>query len=100
MKMMTTTTRAWVNDVDGDWLEQARCRDVDPELHFGGRDVTVFEREYLRKRAKQICEAARCVQQCLAYVFRLDQKYGMQPGIWGGLSDRQRRKIYRERAAA
>jgi WhiB family redox-sensing transcriptional regulator len=65
-----------------DWPEQALCAQSDPEAWFpeAGRSAAI---------AKAIC--ARCPVQapCLAYALA---RPGLR-GVWGGLSERERRAV-------
>jgi WhiB family redox-sensing transcriptional regulator len=67
-----------------DWADHAACRGVDPDLFFPGQGEDT-------RRAKAIC--ARCPVQtfCLNEALANREKFG----IWGGLSERERRRIRR-----
>lgn len=63
-----------------DWQQDALCAQTDPEVFFpdkGGNAAV----------AKQVCASCPVSQQCLDYAIANDEPHG----IWGGLSDRQRR---------
>ena len=66
------------------WQDDALCAEVDGELFFPekGGDVSP---------AKRVCMACRVRRECLDYA--LD--HGERFGIWGGLSERQRRLMKR-----
>jgi WhiB family redox-sensing transcriptional regulator len=71
-----------------DWRSRAACRKEDPELFFPtgrgkrpGRD------------AKQICAACPVHQACLNWALET----GQEKGVWGGLSEQERRKMVRAR---
>jgi len=66
------------------WEHDARCRSHDPEIFFVPR--VAFER-----RAKTICSRCPVRGECL--VTALETR--MEFGIWGGLSDKERRKVLR-----
>jgi len=63
------------------WMADAACRGVDPDLFYPTRHGSAHE-------AKEVCRGcpvrADCLQHALAY--------GEKHGIWGGLSEKQRRK--------
>lgn len=65
-----------------DWWEQAACRQVDPEVFFPSRGESTAQ-------AKAVCAGCPVVEECLAY--------GMSEhfGIWGGKSERERRRMAR-----
>lgn len=69
-----------------DWQGQAVCAQTDPEAFFPEKGGTA-------NPAKQICDDCPVQQQCLDYALANDEPHG----IWGGLSDRQRRAEKRRR---
>ena len=71
------------------WTEQALCAQVDPELFFPDRGGSVRE-------AKSICAVCPVRQECLADALQTRDKFGVR----GGLSERERRRIYRAGDAA
>ena len=67
------------------WVEEALCRGADPEQFF--------QRGKRKSRpAIQICERCQVRQQCLEYALR----EGIELGVWGGLTSRQRRAVLAE----
>ncbi len=71
------------------WQELANCLGVDPDLFFPERGASTRE-------AKEVCRG--CVVQADCLEFALDN--GEKFGIWGGMSERERRRIRRQRALA
>ena len=74
-----------------EWMEDAACRDTDPNLFFPiGTTGPAVEQI---KNAKAIC------QQCIAQVACLDYAITnrIDDGIWGGASEEERRVIIRQR---
>lgn len=71
------------------WVDEAICPTIDSELFYPDKGGSSGP-------AKQICQACPVIAECLEYALRTDQRYG----IWGGLSERQRREIRRMRRAA
>jgi WhiB family redox-sensing transcriptional regulator len=71
------------------WQEYANCLGVDPDLFFPERGASTRE-------AKEVCRGCVVREQCLEYAITHSEKFG----IWGGLSERERRRIRRERALA
>ena len=69
------------------WQAQANCMGVDPDLFFPGRGASTRE-------AKEVCRGCVVREDCLEYALANGEKFG----IWGGLSERERRKIRRRRA--
>jgi WhiB family redox-sensing transcriptional regulator len=72
--------------MDG-WAEQARCRGKDPEAFFG-RNLTEA------RDAIRTCERCSVQQECLDYAVT----EGIEIGVWGGLTERQRRAYARRLA--
>ncbi len=77
-----------------DWRDHALCRDTDPDLFFpvgttGQALVTI-------DHAKSVCSQCTVTQECLDYALETNQ----DSGVWGGLSEEERRAIRRQRAAA
>lgn len=74
---------------DRAWQDQANCLGVDPDLFFPERGASTRE-------AKEVCRGCEVRQQCLEYALANGEKFG----IWGGLSERERRRLRRQRAQA
>ncbi|GGJ63824.1 WhiB family transcriptional regulator [Streptomyces brasiliensis] len=68
-----------------DWVEDAACRDADPDALF----VEGAE----QNRAKALCAGCAVRTECLAYA--LDHR--IEHGIWGGMTERERRALLRRR---
>jgi WhiB family redox-sensing transcriptional regulator len=68
-----------------DWRTSAACRHNDPDA--------LFVRGAEQHKAKAICEGCPVRMQCLAEA--LDQQ--IQFGVWGGLTERERRSLLRRR---
>ena len=66
------------------WQERARCREFDPEVFFP-------EKGGSSREAKRICVGCEVKSECLAYALAHDERFG----IWGGLSERERRRLKR-----
>jgi WhiB family redox-sensing transcriptional regulator len=82
------------NEPDDYWRDHALCRDTDPELFFpvGTTGVALDQID----RAKQVCGECSVTGECLEFALATNQ----DSGIWGGLSEDERRDIRRRRAAA
>ena len=70
------------------WMVRAACRDVDTSLFFPGPGESL-------EPARAFCRACGVCEECLTYA--LDYSLGF--GVWGGLSDRERRRVKRMRRA-
>jgi WhiB family redox-sensing transcriptional regulator len=90
---MTGSTDA-LSMADDSWRDAALCRDTDPELFFpiGSTGFAIVAIE----EAKQVCGECVVASECLDYALATNQ----DSGIWGGLSEEERRDIRRQRAAA
>lgn len=76
-------------EMDTDWMAQGNCRHEPPTRFFPSDGVGV-------EVAKKICSTCPVTDLCLEYalVQRIDH------GVWGGTSERQRRRILRSRRAS
>src|SRR5439155_16769605 len=71
------------------WQDEANCLGVDPDLFFPERGASTRE-------AKEVCRGCVVRTECLEYALANGEKFG----IWGGMSERERRRIRRARALA
>ncbi|WP_439957924.1 WhiB family transcriptional regulator [Modestobacter marinus] len=69
------------------WRERALCAETDPEAFFPEKGGSTRE-------AKKVCTGCEVRAECLEYALANDERFG----IWGGLSERERRRL-RRRAA-
>lgn len=67
------------------WQADALCAQTDPEAFFPEKGGSTRE-------AKRICDQCEVRAQCLEYALENDERFG----IWGGLSERERRKLRRQ----
>ena len=67
-----------------DWQENALCAQTDPEAFFPEKGGSTRE-------AKRICSGCEVRAECLEYALAHDERFG----IWGGLSERERRRLRR-----
>ena len=84
---MSTSTSAVrpVGDLRPDWRHDAACRDADPELFFPDVDRAQV------KTAKLICRGCPVSATCLSWALAS----GQEAGIWGGLTEDERRRLHR-----
>ena len=70
-----------------DWMRQANCLDVDPEIFFPSPPSRTWGGPYSHERveavhtATSICSTCPVTAECLAYA----QRVGATTGIWAGL---------------
>lgn len=74
-----------------DWRDKASCRTEDPNLFFAS-EVTPAGQANIR-HAKVICWRCPSMYQCGQWA--IDTRQGF--GVWGGVSERERRAILRRR---
>jgi WhiB family redox-sensing transcriptional regulator len=67
-----------------DWHDRALCAQTDPEAFFPEKGGSTRE-------AKKICTGCEVRAECLSYALANDERFG----IWGGLSERERRRLKR-----
>lgn len=66
------------------WQEHAMCAQTDPDAFFPEKGGSTRE-------AKRICGHCEVRADCLEYALSNDERFG----IWGGLSERELRKLKR-----
>lgn len=69
---------------DENWQERALCAQTDPEAFFPEKGGSTRE-------AKRICQGCEVRDACLITALENDERFG----IWGGLSERERRRLKR-----
>ncbi|WP_442929177.1 WhiB family transcriptional regulator [Modestobacter sp. VKM Ac-2985] len=74
-----------VDAEDQSWQERALCAETDPEAFFPEKGGSTRE-------AKKICTGCEVRAECLEYALTMDERFG----IWGGLSERERRRLRRQ----
>jgi WhiB family redox-sensing transcriptional regulator len=70
------------------WQTDALCAQTDPEAFFPEKGGSTRD-------AKRICTTCEVKAQCLDYALQNDERFG----IWGGLSERERRRLRRSKSA-
>ena len=83
-------SQSWAGEGDlypgsPEWQERALCAQTDPEAFFPEKGGSTRE-------AKKICLSCDVRDRCLEYALAHDERFG----IWGGLSERERRKLKRQ----
>lgn len=75
-----------------DWRHRAACRDEEPELFFpiGNTGPALMQIE----EAKQVCQSCESLAVCLEWAIET----GQDAGVWGGMSEDERRSLKRRRA--
>jgi WhiB family redox-sensing transcriptional regulator len=77
-----------------DWRHRAACLDEDPELFFpiGNTGPALLQIE----EAKGVCRRCDVLDTCLRWAL----ESGQDAGVWGGLSEDERRALKRRNARA
>lgn len=81
---MTASLRLQLGLDDEPWREKALCQEI-------GGDEWFPEKGGSTREAKKICLACEVSDKCLAYALKHDERHG----IWGGYSERERRRLQR-----
>ena len=85
----SATAAAELDGEDKSWQDMANCLGVDPDLFFPERGASTRE-------AKEVCKGCVVRDDCLEYALANGEKFG----IWGGMSERERRRIQEEEERA
>ena len=72
--------------MDTEWMRQGNCREAPPSLFFPSDGAGV-------DAARQLCATCPVKEPCLEYALRNK----IDHGVWGGTSERERRRILRQR---
>jgi WhiB family redox-sensing transcriptional regulator len=67
------------------WQDRALCAQTDPEAFFPEKGGSTRE-------AKRVCRSCEVRAECLEYALEHDERFG----TWGGLSERERRRLKRQ----
>ncbi|HUP69813.1 MAG TPA: WhiB family transcriptional regulator [Acidimicrobiales bacterium] len=86
---MERMLRTLIDPAELAWQDRANCMGVDPDLFFPERGASTRE-------AKEVCRGCVVQTDCLEYALANGEKFG----IWGGMSERERRRVRRARALA
>ncbi|WP_432491645.1 WhiB family transcriptional regulator [Kineococcus gypseus] len=73
----------------GAWKQLGLCAQTDPEAFFPEKGGSTRE-------AKRVCQGCEVRRECLEYALARDERFG----IWGGLSERERRRLRRQQRGA
>lgn len=68
------------------WSEKAACRGLDPQVFYPDPDDEALE-------AKAVCDQCTVREACLEHAL----SYREKEGIWGGATEKERRRIIRQR---
>jgi WhiB family redox-sensing transcriptional regulator len=68
------------------WRRHAACRGLDPEIFYPETDEDIDD-------AKAVCGACAVQETCLEFALQGREK----EGVWGGATEKERRRILRQR---
>jgi WhiB family transcriptional regulator, redox-sensing transcriptional regulator len=71
------------------WRRHAACRGLDPEIFYPALDDDVED-------AKAVCASCVVQERCLEFALQVREK----DGVWGGATEKERRRILRQRRRA
>ena len=69
------------------WMVFGACRELDPELFFP-------QSSQAAGRAIAVCNTCAVRAECLEYSLEARERFG----VWGGLTEKQRRQLLRQTA--
>ena len=70
-----------------EWMENAACRDTDPEMFFPvGTTGSSLDQI---NRAVSVCSVCHAVDECLSFALQTNQEFG----VWGGYAEDDRRRL-------
>ncbi|MGY1753843.1 WhiB family transcriptional regulator [Blastococcus sp. SYSU D01042] len=86
----TTWATPWAAPADDEsWRLSALCGETDPEAFFPEKGGSTRD-------AKRVCTGCEVRAECLEFALANDERFG----IWGGLSERERRRLRHQRRDA
>jgi WhiB family redox-sensing transcriptional regulator len=87
--MLDELKRAVSTGLDLSWQDGANCTGANADLFFPERGAST-------RAAKAICRECQVRAECLEFAIVTGEKFG----IWGGMSERERRRVRKERQIA
>ena len=73
-------------DLDRSWMGRGNCAGMNPDLFFPARGEASAP-------AKAVCAPCEVKERCLNYAIEGGERFG----VWGGMSERERRRVRRGR---
>ncbi|WP_406425684.1 WhiB family transcriptional regulator [Streptomyces sp. NBC_00842] len=75
-----------------EWRHEAACRWIDPDLFWPLGEGAAARQQ--AEQAKAVCAKCPVRAQCLEWAVETRQDFG----VWGGMSERERRDLHRRKA--
>ena len=85
LQLITSVELIDATEDEQSWQERALCAQTDPEAFFPEKGGSTRD-------AKKVCVGCDVRGECLEYALEHDERFG----IWGGLSERERRKFKKD----
>jgi WhiB family redox-sensing transcriptional regulator len=82
------TAEEVTRQVANSWRYLGQCRGSDPDVFY-----PPSEDDFEAQAAKAICQSCPVRQPCLEFALSTREKHG----VWGGLTERERRRVLRQR---
>lgn len=79
-------SQSLLGSVGESWTEDANCKGADVDLFFSNDDTE-------QRRALEMCKGCPVQEPCLRFALSEGEMYG----IWGGVSESDRRSMIRDR---
>ncbi len=94
METTTPLAQLFMVEPENDWRTGAACRELDPDLFFSPDSFeSKQEKDEREIEAKAVCARCTVRDECLDYALKAGERYG----IWGGLTEQERRAHVRRR---
>ena len=71
-----------------EWMRHGLCAQTDPEVFFPDKGESA-------RPPKSVCAVCPVRSECLEYALERNERFG----VWGGLSERERRRVRAQRTA-
>lgn len=94
--MSVSLAKLFLVEPENDWRTDAGCLGLDPALFFSPEAFeTKQEKDDREAEAKAVCQSCAVRERCLEYAIKAGERYG----IWGGLTEVERRAHVRRNPA-
>ncbi|HVE92200.1 MAG TPA: WhiB family transcriptional regulator [Actinomycetota bacterium] len=96
MTQGTPLSQLFMSEPENDWRADAVCKGMDPEIFFSPDQFeTKQDKDDREAVAKEACGRCPVREPCLDYSYKAGERYG----IWGGLTEQERRALARRRSS-
>jgi WhiB family redox-sensing transcriptional regulator len=91
VSMRTATPSLALSNAPKGWMRDGACQGLDPDIFYPDKEAD--ENSPDLQAAKAVCYQCNVLNECLGYALDTRQK----DGVWGGLTERERRVLIRRR---